>query len=485
MEEEHLETDSFSFSADQGFPPQFPFYESPEELRMGDSYWVGEDGEVGSGVHDMDDIHISNAGARATSRSISSFIKSCELQLLQDRVAGRMDFHHVDLRALDYLETPNENLICAICASAFVQPMELGCGHSFCTDCLYQHFQSGIQNSRRCPKCREEVEVVSPVSTILSHLLDELEVECPNRGSGCTQHTKRYTVRDHVKQYCLFTEIPCSSPDCDLFIERRFAGEDCLHSYVECEDCLEQIMEKDLVTHQSEVCQEGFIFCRFCEDEVRRMNLNAHHAICDLYPEPCPGNVVGCKFSNSRRATEDHAKSCPMAIMAPHISAQSKQQVQTQAENDRLHEAIASVETRLEDLETICKQLSSSIKLERRRSMMPPEGTVSATRVEDLNSRIDEMSSDYTSRFDNVTSDNARLTMILTNENLRNQQQFHTLSAALTALRTQVTHLVATRNTGSNTATNRPATGGARGGGVALESDRGVLYSERREPPKL
>ncbi|KAE9986731.1 hypothetical protein EG327_004183 [Venturia inaequalis] len=174
-----------------------------------------------------------------------------------------------------------------------------------------------------------------------------------------------------------------------------------------------------------------------------------------------------------------------MAIMAPHISEQSKQLVQTQAENERLHDTIASMETRLEDLEIICKQLSSSIKLERRRSMMPPEGTVSVTRVEDLNSRIEEMNSDYTSRFDNVTSDNARLTMIFTNENLRNQQQFHTLSAALTALRTQVTHLVATRNTGSNTATNRPATGGARGGGVALESDRGVLYSERREPPKL
>lgn len=229
-----------------------------------DSYWVGEDGEVGSRLHDMDDIHMPTAGAR----SISSFIESCELQLLEDRVTDRADFHHVDLRALDYVDAPNENLICAICASAFVQPIELGCGHSFCTDCLFQHFQSGIQNSRRCPKCREEVEVVSPVSTILSHLLDELDVECPNRDSGCTQHVKRYTVRDHIKQYCLFTEIPCSSPDCELLIERRFAGEDCLHSYVECEDCLEQIMEKDLIVSLPLFltgCTQVVIFCRaFC-----------------------------------------------------------------------------------------------------------------------------------------------------------------------------------------------------------------------------
>lgn len=118
--------------------------------------------------------------------------------------------------------------------------------------------------------------------------------------------------------------------------------------------------------------------------------------------------------------------------------------------------------------------------------MIPPEGIVSATRVEDLTTRVDDLVSDHTSRLDNVTSDNARLTMFFTNENLRNQQQFHTMNAALTALRAQVTHLVATRNTGSNASTNRGgATGGATGGGVALNSDRGVLYAERREPPKL
>lgn len=116
--------------------------------------------------------------------------------------------------------------------------------------------------------------------------------------------------------------------------------------------------------------------------------------------------------------------------------------------------------------------------------MMPPEGTVSATRLEDLTSRVDDLITDHTSRLDNVTSDNARLHMFVTNGELRTQQQFHTVNAALTALRTQVTHLVATRNTGSN-GNNNSTTAGARGGGVALNSDRGVLYSERREPPKL
>jgi RING-type zinc-finger len=223
MEEEYLDTDTFTFSATQGFPGHinslFPNSADSEEHML--------------------PAHISTQ-LRPTQAPISSFINSFDLHTptVPD---------DVDLRALDYVDPPNENLICAICASAFVTPMELGCGHIFCKECLYDHLQSGIQSANRCPKCRREAEGVSPVSTILAHLLDELEVECPNRTLGCDLHIKRYTIRNHVKQYCPFTEIPCSSPDCELFIERRYAKEDsCLHSYLECEDCLDQIMEKDM-----------------------------------------------------------------------------------------------------------------------------------------------------------------------------------------------------------------------------------------------
>jgi hypothetical protein len=223
MEEEYLDTDTFTFSATQSYSVRLnsllDYTQDPEAEPL-----VPVDGQ---------------ARSRATPAPISSFINSFDLHTptVPD---------DVDLRALDYVDPPNENLICAICASPFVTPMELGCGHIFCKECLYDHLQSGIQSASRCPKCRRQVDGVSPVSTILVHLLDELEVECPNHASGCDLNIKRYTIRDHVKQYCPFTEVPCSSSDCELFIERRHAGEDCLHSYVECGDCLELIMEKDM-----------------------------------------------------------------------------------------------------------------------------------------------------------------------------------------------------------------------------------------------
>jgi hypothetical protein len=45
---------------------------------------------------------------------------------------------------------------CAICLSEPLNPKQLGCGHSFCTDCIYQVRQRAFQglNSDVCPLCR-------------------------------------------------------------------------------------------------------------------------------------------------------------------------------------------------------------------------------------------------------------------------------------------------------------------------------------------
>jgi len=424
----------------------------------------------------LQSAELSNHTTSATRQTVtpahvSSFINSFDLSTptVPDQV---------DLRALEYVTAPNENLLCAICASPFVTPMELGCSHIFCKECVYEHLQSGIHSASRCPKCRRPVESLTAVSTLLSQLLDELEVECPNKSLGCTLHVKRYTIKDHVKHYCEFTEIPCPSIECELFIQRQYADQDCLHSYVECEYCNIQTMEKDINYHQAKVCPNGAVECRECHVEVRRINLQTHQMDeCHMWTIPCPGHIVGCKFFGARGNMTLHATSCPMAIMAPHIMQQNAKQAQLQQENDCLRDRFADIDSRLEELETICKQLASSIKLERRRSMMPPEGTVSATRLEDLTSRIDDMASDTTSRLDNVTADNARMHMAFINDSVRTGQQFHTMNAALTALRAQVTHLTAMRAAGSSGTTgSTPA--GARGGGVALDS-------ARREPPKL
>ena len=52
------------------------------------------------------------------------------------------------------LETARLALGCAICQDVLEAPVSLPCGHAFCFDCIYLHFNSGDVYSRKCPTCR-------------------------------------------------------------------------------------------------------------------------------------------------------------------------------------------------------------------------------------------------------------------------------------------------------------------------------------------
>lgn len=175
--------------------------------------------------------------------SVSCFLTNYDVKRLNSRERGLIE---VDLRALDFTEAPNESLVCTICAAPFITPMELGCEHIFCEDCIYEHLSCGIQSASSCPKCRRPVETLKPVARLLNQLLDELEAECPNKNVGCLQPLKRYTVNDHVNKYCQYEDLRCPKSNCSGQIQRRFLDRGCLHTHIECEVCNDLVMEKDL-----------------------------------------------------------------------------------------------------------------------------------------------------------------------------------------------------------------------------------------------
>ena len=43
---------------------------------------------------------------------------------------------------------------CSLCVKYFIDPVTLGCGHSFCMPCLCLYWEEG-QRPPRCPVCRE------------------------------------------------------------------------------------------------------------------------------------------------------------------------------------------------------------------------------------------------------------------------------------------------------------------------------------------
>jgi chromosome segregation ATPase len=164
-----------------------------------------------------------------------------------------------------------------------------------------------------------------------------------------------------------------------------------------------------------------------------------------------------------------------MAIMAPHFQEQYQKNAVLQQETSQLRDHILDLDGKLEELETNFRQLSTSIKRERRRSLAGAS-TVPASRIEEITNRVDELATDYNSRLDNATSENARMHMAFMNETLRNQQQFHTINGTITALRTHLAQLSAWRAAGNNTSTGSTTNSGSSG--VSMDSGR-------REPPKL
>lgn len=88
-----------------------------------------------------------------------------------------------------------DDLSCAVCTDVFRDPVLLGCGHSFCRQCIYDHWSSS--GTRNCPICRQvsrqrPVANVSLRNTCESYLLreqntrtdrkDEDEQQCPVHG---------------------------------------------------------------------------------------------------------------------------------------------------------------------------------------------------------------------------------------------------------------------------------------------------------------
>lgn len=193
-----------------------------------------------------EDAHHGSANSTPVNSNVTSaagFMTNYDLK----RIAAKEFLQpEVDLRALDFVEPPNESLVCTICAAPFVTPMELGCEHIFCEDCIYEHLSCGIQSASSCPKCRRQVESLKPVPRLLNQLLDELGVDCPNKSAGCSSPLKRYTVNDHVNKYCEYEELRCPKHNCSGNIQRRFHDKGCLHTHIECEVCNDLVMEKDM-----------------------------------------------------------------------------------------------------------------------------------------------------------------------------------------------------------------------------------------------
>ncbi|KAG9305858.1 hypothetical protein G9A89_006269 [Geosiphon pyriformis] len=188
-----------------------------------------------------------------------------------------------DLNSLKYVENVNSNLICCICQTPFVDPVVLDtCGHTFCQACISQ----AIAVKPNCPVDRSEISSqveLKSAAKIISNMVNELSVYCPNKDEGCLYTGQRQLVNSHLKDECEYIKLKCRVEECRMLI-----------------------VKKDLDEHM-ENCQARLVYCKLCKKKVQFATFEEHS-------EKCPSKSVDCPYCHTARPLllhEAHLQDCP------------------------------------------------------------------------------------------------------------------------------------------------------------------------------
>ncbi|CAK8692867.1 unnamed protein product [Clavelina lepadiformis] len=209
--------------------------------------------------------------------------------------------------------TPLENrFLCASCLKVLSYPVSLPkCDHHVCSSCLADL----CRGKRVCPAdgkrfTRDE----AMVDEKLQFDLNNLELVCPYKDSGCIwsgrlQNFKdHYDVCDHVEQLCAFGcnfRGPKRSMDAHLSV-------DCPQRLVTCEFCKRHVRAEMEIEHLKN-CPRFPIACpKACgKRDIAREEIGRHLSEeCSMADVPCPYNQIGCTFKGGRPALNDHVEEC-------------------------------------------------------------------------------------------------------------------------------------------------------------------------------
>ena len=373
-------------------------------------------------------------------------------------------FEHgvLDLRALEYLEPYDHNLMCAICHCPFVAPVRLDCDHVFCKDCVDKALLQQTRHTRCCPTCRKPTTISSAISMprLLDRILDELVVKCPLYGEGCLETMTRGSVKDHTTIYCSYKEIQCPSEGCCLPIRRKDVDKArCRHRIISCKDCKSYCMEKDLDNHLT-TCPLAKANCPDCSKMLLRSELQSHIETCPQAKLTCLAAPYGCDFSSRKSLLEEHTKTCALSKVAPFLAQQAKTLELHSASLTHLRHRNALLES---SLFTIQSTLSSNpaTPLINGVSSPPalPEASSSSPEIAPFDSTAAHLLSLHESlrlEVDRVSAAvaelDAKATLMIMNETLRVKEDVAHTNAAIGSMRCQMHWLMSARLQGQQRA---------------------------------
>ena len=145
-----------------------------------------------------------------------------------------------------FVTTINRNFLCLICFNVLKDPVLCPKNqHCFCRGCITKH----LENSQRCPTCADELteETLAEPPRMVKDYLDESKIRCVYDDRGCQEIVQLQHLDQH-EDSCGFTPTVCTNPGCGATLNKR-----------------------DLVHHQSEVCEFRKVKCHSCEETKKTL----------------------------------------------------------------------------------------------------------------------------------------------------------------------------------------------------------------------
>ena len=145
-----------------------------------------------------------------------------------------------------FVNTISRNFLCLICFNVLKDPVLCSRNqHCFCRGCITKH----LENSQRCPTCADELteETLTEPPRMVKDYLAESKIRCVYQDRGCQEIVQLQHLDQH-EDSCGFTPAVCTNPGCGVTLNKR-----------------------DLLHHQSEVCELRKVKCHSCEETTKTL----------------------------------------------------------------------------------------------------------------------------------------------------------------------------------------------------------------------
>ena len=181
----------------------------------------------------------------------------------------------------NYVDEPDESLLCEICFSLPEDPRLLNCcgEHNACSKCIDK---AAVRN-KACPFCRQENFRLIPNNSVKT-AIESLRVWCPKKALGCDWNGQKNQAMAHLN-VCQFAMMTCPQ-GCGMRFKRHELDEHklaCTNLPVSCRfvalGCKEKIPQKDTLLHDEHNIHNHLLQIAKRNEAIRRAALSSSQEV--------------------------------------------------------------------------------------------------------------------------------------------------------------------------------------------------------------